>query len=376
MFCGNAGRRELYCSLFVTAIGKASAETVEAFVKGFKGRVTGMSTSYGSLDVVFTVVGAIVKATCEAGHDDWLSVLDLKDIRTVHIVGCTFRRCESHDDVVILGTGRSSMSGCTFYGCSVSPERKDSAIVKCLGGVATIEGTTFQECIGDSLSLAGDAGLVTVKGCQFTGGTPQVSQVLIFSRGGRISFSDCCFTSVVPLAETRAVHITHVAGANADVVFEVPICFDRSQEKSVSFSQGKAPWEKFLDDELSVFNCDGCDAAATWAPQANGSSAEGAGGGGLSGGETAGIVIGVLVAAAAVVVVVVVVLILRRQTVSHEGGNDRGESGTETSQDTGSTVKLGDVVTVMGSLWLDGGVATQDGVEDKFKGRFEEASDT
>jgi len=328
----------------------------------------------------------------DPGHDDWTSILDLRGIDDVQVVGCEFKNCEAHDDVVRLGAGTSTVSGCTFSNCSVSPERQDSAIVKFEGGVVSIEGSTFEECRSGALSVSGAQATVTVSGCKFFGEYPPVAQVLILASAGTVTFSDCCFTSAVALSDARVVHIKQDETSDAGVEFKAPMCFDRRRDTSVAFSKGRVPWKNLSSGGLSIFQCEACLAVATWEPEAPvetdppveppttegplGSSSnspnDGTGGGGLSDGAIAGVVMAVLVVAVAVAVVVVVVLRRRRAVAESDG--DECETRTGMSWNAMSTMELDGTVAVIGSLWQGGGVATRDEVEDGFKGLYEETS--
>lgn len=254
-----------------------------------------------------------------------------------------------------------SISNCQF-----------SALVSCPVTQATVTGTFSKNHVNtlfdvsDSLTLNdcqfnGSTGqlihssVLSLTGCEFHGNT--VSDGPLISVTSSVTMEGCCFQGT-----SSAFYLQIEGGATVTAAY--PLCFDRKQSESVSFSDSD-PFEK-LTGEYQIFECSTCGAPATveptsdpesedegttyeesedegttyeetLSPTTSSSGNEGGKKGKLDGGAIAGIVIAILVVVAVVVVLLVVFLGRRKKEEGSEPTHD-DEMNEENPEETVTSV--------------------------------------
>lgn len=185
------------------------------------------------------------------------------------------------------------------------------------------------------------------------------------SASGKIG--DCCFRGATG-SDAHAAYISHSGyTSTTTVTFELPLCFDLSEQHSLNFN-GATPWEE-VSSHFQIFNCESCDQQATveftasdsftasesftasqsftsapstsapsGSPDASATETTGSDGSdsrkGLSAGAAAGIAIVVIVLIAAIVILLILIVRRKRQHTAEGSGDDPQSEMTEETATT------------------------------------------
>ena len=251
---------------------------------------------------------------------------------------------------------RCTLNNCNFT--SISGQ-------KMIHYAATAEDSVFNftgcDCVScsatvSSLISVGTASNAHIHGNMFMSCSIGDASVLLLTGVSSMHISGCCFRGTT--AGNSAAYIQSDGCESAS--FELPLCFDLDESKSIAFNDSSRPWSS-ISDGYAIFNCDNCeeqssitavseeisefsqeisgfsdeitssdyDDSSEQTKETDTSGDQGNAGSGLSGGAIAGIVVGILIVIA-IVVVIVIFILLRKKKSGDEDGSDPSNQEMET----------------------------------------------
>ena len=172
----------------------------------------------------------------------------------------------------------------------------------------------------------------TFSGITFMGCSAAAGSLVYLDKVTSITVENGCFQGTKG-RDGVAAYITSTTG---DATFQLPLCFDLSEELSLNFN-GNKPWDKLSEDE-SIFECKECEPMRTSVPDVPQEKPDG-----LAPGVIAAIVIVVLVVIVAAVLIAFI--LIRRKMKRDRKTSDEGVDDNDGVDDT--------VETTMGSGILD-----------------------
>lgn len=226
------------------------------------------------------------------------------------------------------------------------------------GAKATFTECRFESFIAQGILAETSGSEFSMNLCDFISCEANVSNIIKISECAKATFSGITFVgcsaaagSLVYLDKVTSITVengcfqgtkgrdgvaAYITATTGDATFQLPLCFDLSEELSLNFN-GNKPWDKLSEDE-SIFECKECEPMRTSEPDVPQEKPDG-----LAPGVIAAIVIVILVVVVAAILIGF--FLIRRKMKRDRKTSDEGVDDNDGVDDT--------VETTMGSGILD-----------------------
>ena len=212
-----------------------------------------------------------------------------------------------------------------FQDCNFRQNNAGSNLLDSKGTSVELLGCIIDEFVCESslIALSGcttvNISLTAFKDCSCKSGS-----LVTITDAGSVFIGSSCFQG----SPERTDGAAYIDCTCQDATFELPMCFNLSQEASISF-KGTTPLDN-ISDPSAIFNCRNCSFIPDYDSLDDSDSIPAEKGNGLSGGAIAGIVIGVLIVVAAVVLVILFFILKQKKSEEKSLDDDPDEMNQET----------------------------------------------